>query len=126
MQFIYKGKIYDAMKVNGRWKAYSKEPVTIEEAKEVLKALEATEKNYEYYLILGGTLWRINEKEKTYETYVSGKDSWEDMSWLGDKLSHEVECAKHLGERYSEQDALELCKRFHQEYEERNKKEKTK
>ena len=74
-----------------------------------------TTNDYEYYLILGGTLWRISEKAKTYETFDSEKNSWESMDWLKDKLSHEVECAKHLGEKYTESEALELCKKFHTE-----------
>lgn len=66
----------------------------------------------EYYLVLGGTLWCINEKNKTYQTFHDGKKEWTDMDWLGDKLAHEVECAKHLGKRLDYGEMLETLKRL--------------
>ena len=34
------------------------------------------------------------------------------MDWLGDKLAHEVECAKHLGKRLDYGEMLETLKRL--------------
>ena len=127
MEFHYKNKTYEIVKAKDSWRVYSSEPsFTKEEGLEVLQAIKALEgksrPNYEYYLILGGTLWRVSEQNKTYETYDAKNDTWDDMKWLKDKLTHEVECAKHLGERFSEPDALELCKQLRKDYVERNEK----
>ena len=61
---------------------------------------------YKFYLILGGTLWRINEEKQIYQTFDDIKNSWDNMTWLGDNLEHEVECAKHLGEQLTYEEAL--------------------
>lgn len=57
-------------------------------------------------------VWCINEKNKTYQTFHDGKKEWTDMDWLGDKLAHEVECAKHLGKRLDYGEMLETLKRL--------------
>ncbi|MBR6412678.1 MAG: hypothetical protein IKS41_05930 [Alphaproteobacteria bacterium] len=45
MEFQYKNKKYDVLKVKGQWRVYSTDPsFTKEEGMEVLKALEDTEK----------------------------------------------------------------------------------
>ena len=75
----------------------------------------------EYYLVLGGTLWRINEKEKVYQTFVESKNSFCDMTWLGDKLEHEVECAKHLGEKLTYEEMLQKCQQLKRNYDKRAK-----
>ena len=61
---------------------------------------------YKFYLIFGGTLWRINDEKKIYQTYDAIKDSWHNMTWLGEKLEYHVECAKHLGEQLTYEEAL--------------------
>lgn len=61
---------------------------------------------YKFYLIFGGTLWRINDEKQIYQTFDTIKNSWDNMTWLGDKLEHEVECAKHLGEELTYEEAL--------------------
>ena len=40
MKYTYKGKTYDVVKVNGKWRVYSFGPITIEEAMEVIRTLE--------------------------------------------------------------------------------------
>lgn len=66
----------------------------------------------EYYLVLGGTLWCINEKNKTYQTFDNANRKWTDMDWLGDKLEHEVECARHLGKKLDYGEMLEILKKL--------------
>jgi len=44
MEFIYKGKTYEVVKINGEWKVYSTDiKFTIEEAKEVIEELKRLE-----------------------------------------------------------------------------------
>lgn len=76
----------------------------------------------QFFLVLGGTLWRINDETKTYETYSEMSDSWESMWWLKDKLEHEVECAKHLGKRLSPEEVLKIKENLKARYLERRKK----
>ena len=66
----------------------------------------------EYYLVLGGTLWCINEKNKTYQTFDDVSRKWTDMDWLRDKLEHEVECARHLGKKLDYGEMLEILKKL--------------
>ena len=44
MEFIYKGKTYEVVKINGEWKVYSTDTkFTIEDAKEVIEELKRLE-----------------------------------------------------------------------------------
>ena len=44
MEFTYKGKTYDIIKINGEWRVYSTDTkFTIEEGKEVIEELERLE-----------------------------------------------------------------------------------
>lgn len=44
MKFIYKGKTYDVIKVNGDWRVYSTDmKITVKEAKEVIEELKKDE-----------------------------------------------------------------------------------
>lgn len=70
---------------------------------------EGKEGKDKFYLILGGTLWRINDENKIYETYDATRNGWSDMAWLGDKLEHEVRCAKHLGQELTHEEMLKKC-----------------
>jgi len=46
MEFIYKGKTYEVVKINGEWKVYSFDiKSTVEELDEVKKELERLENN---------------------------------------------------------------------------------
>ena len=76
----------------------------------------------QFFLVLGGSLWRINDETKTYETYSQSSDSWESMRWLKDKLDHEVECAKHHGQHLSYEEALKTKENLRARYLERIKK----
>jgi hypothetical protein len=60
----------------------------------------------QFFLVLGSTLWRINEETKLYQIYDVKNDSWCNMVWLEDKLEHEVECSKHNGQRLSYEEAI--------------------
>ena len=70
---------------------------------------EGKEGKDKFYLIFGGTLWRINDENKIYETYDATRNGWSDMAWLGDKLEHEVRCAKHLGQELTHEEMLKKC-----------------
>ena len=44
MEFIYKGKTYEVVKINGEWRVYSTDiKFTIEESKEVIEELKRLE-----------------------------------------------------------------------------------
>ena len=82
---------------------------------------------YKFYLVLGGTLWRINDDKKIYQTFDAIRNSWDNMTWLGDKLEHEVKCAKYLGQELTYEEMLEktheLYERTQQRLKEKDNKE---
>lgn len=89
-----------------------------------LKYYDDDDPNSEYYLVLGGTLWYINEKFKNYQTFDVVQNDWTDMDWLGDKLEHEVECARHLGQKLTCSEAVQKSHELERDYLKRVKNRK--
>ena len=89
-----------------------------------LKYYDEDDPNNEYYLVLGGTLWYINEKFKNYQTFHEAQNDWVDMDWLGDKLEHEVECARHLGQKLTCSEAVLKSHELEKKYLEKIKSKK--